>query len=420
MAKIYVSSTYSDLKEYREKVYHKLRELQHDVIAMEDYVASDQRPLDRCLKDVARSDLYIGVFAWRYGYIPPQNNPEHKSITELEYRKAVETGKPRLIFLLEEQTAWPPHDVDQTTGEGDQGKHIRELRTELKQQLLISLFHSPDQLAGLVAAAVTLWEKEQTKREVLDRRNQSLIEAASMQKAMFDDASQFAEKNVYPDQCDFVSDDLRAASKSIQELLVVITRLPITAGPLRFHLSKTLYHAEELASELTQLVIAFRPICRSGSRQTATKKNQIHLKLQELAQSLESSNRMLEQLTDSVQGEKTAVNPVIQLFSSTSAITSPDPVSPVPPAPAIPASTLIDFPNINTTQLREIMFSRFKFDPDDFKLLCIDMGTDYESLKEGGLELKISHLINYCISHNTYEALKQRLRSKFSDLQGQI
>jgi hypothetical protein len=39
MARIYISSTYSDLKEYRDKVYHKLRELQHDVVAFAQMVS---------------------------------------------------------------------------------------------------------------------------------------------------------------------------------------------------------------------------------------------------------------------------------------------------------------------------------------------------------------------------------------------
>jgi hypothetical protein len=44
--------------------------MRQDVIAMEHYVAADQRPLDKCLEDVCGCDLYIGLFAWRYGYIP--------------------------------------------------------------------------------------------------------------------------------------------------------------------------------------------------------------------------------------------------------------------------------------------------------------------------------------------------------------
>jgi Domain of unknown function (DUF4062) len=63
MARIYVSATYSDLKEHREKVYRVLRQLGHDAVAMEDYVATDQRPLVRCLADVEACDLYVGIFA---------------------------------------------------------------------------------------------------------------------------------------------------------------------------------------------------------------------------------------------------------------------------------------------------------------------------------------------------------------------
>ena len=104
MAKIYISSTYEDLKEYRESVYDSLRKMRHDVISMEDYVAQDQRPLQKCLRDVISCDIYIGIFAWRYGYIPQdeKDNPDKLSITELEYRKACDVQIPRLIFLLKD------------------------------------------------------------------------------------------------------------------------------------------------------------------------------------------------------------------------------------------------------------------------------------------------------------------------------
>ena len=69
MARIYISSTYEDL-EYREAVYRALRKMGHDVISMEYYVAQGQRPLQKCLEDVASCDIYIGIFAWKYGYIP--------------------------------------------------------------------------------------------------------------------------------------------------------------------------------------------------------------------------------------------------------------------------------------------------------------------------------------------------------------
>jgi tetratricopeptide (TPR) repeat protein len=155
MAKIYISSTFSDLKEYREAVYDALRAMRHDVIAMEDYVAADQRPLAKCLADVEACDLYLGIFAWRYGYIPEKDNPDKRSITELEYRRALSKGKPCLIFLLDENTPWPPPMIEH--GEG--GERLKRLREELGKDYLASFFKSSEGLARLASTAVSNWEK---------------------------------------------------------------------------------------------------------------------------------------------------------------------------------------------------------------------------------------------------------------------
>jgi hypothetical protein len=81
------------------------------VIAMEDYVATDERPLDKCLADVASCDIYIGIFAWRYGYVPPG---QERSITELEYRQAGQSSLERLTFLLDEDAPWPRSKKEMT------------------------------------------------------------------------------------------------------------------------------------------------------------------------------------------------------------------------------------------------------------------------------------------------------------------
>src|SRR4051794_13189000 len=97
MANVYVSSTFSDLETCRARVRETLQRRGHKDIAMELYGAQDKRPLDKCLEDVENCDLYIGIFTWRYGFIP---DGQTKSITDLEYNKAVEKGKSHLLFLL--------------------------------------------------------------------------------------------------------------------------------------------------------------------------------------------------------------------------------------------------------------------------------------------------------------------------------
>ena len=167
-SKVYISSTYEDLKEYREAVARILRKIADaKVIAMEDYVATDQRPLQKCLEDVSSSNIYVGIFAWRYGYRPNEpndENPNNLSITELEYRKAKEKGIPCLIFLLDKEE-WPLRFSDGTTQSGTTGDSINRLRNELKQNHSVSFFENKDALASNVLAAVTqMNESEDTKR----------------------------------------------------------------------------------------------------------------------------------------------------------------------------------------------------------------------------------------------------------------
>ena len=153
MTKIFVSSTFKDLEECRQKVNLTLRKMKLEDVAMEYFVAEDKTPVDKCLEDVASSDLYIGIFAWRYGYIPQEYEI---SITELEYRKAVETGKECLIFLLNEDVPWPPKYVDK----GEDAQKIEALRNELSTDHTVSFFNNPQGLASEVSASVHNWMKK--------------------------------------------------------------------------------------------------------------------------------------------------------------------------------------------------------------------------------------------------------------------
>lgn len=147
--------------DYREVVYRTLRQMKHDVVAMEDYVAADERPLARCLTDVEASDIYVGIFAWRYGYAPPTDNPDQLSITELEYRHAVKRGKTCLLFLLDPKAHWPKVEIDH----GEAQTRIHGLRRELEKDRLVAYFKNPDELATRVSVAVGQWERaEQVPR----------------------------------------------------------------------------------------------------------------------------------------------------------------------------------------------------------------------------------------------------------------
>jgi hypothetical protein len=95
--KIYVSSTKADLEEYRAALIETIRRLGHEPVHMEHYGPDARRPAEKVQADVAACDVYVCIVAWRYGFIPKGYDC---SITELEYRKAVEQKLPMWVFLL--------------------------------------------------------------------------------------------------------------------------------------------------------------------------------------------------------------------------------------------------------------------------------------------------------------------------------
>jgi hypothetical protein len=112
---------------------------------MEDYTARSGRPLDECLADVASCDVYVGLFAWRRGFMPPGHG---KGITELELEQAERSGKTVLLFLLAEDQPWSPKWIDEDK------RAIVAVRERLQGHYMVEWFRTPHDLASRVATAV--------------------------------------------------------------------------------------------------------------------------------------------------------------------------------------------------------------------------------------------------------------------------
>lgn len=149
MIKVFVSSTFQDLCECREQVRLALRRLGLIDVAMEYYVAESDRPVERCIADAQECDLYVGIFAWRYGYVPYGQNA---SITELEYRAARIAGKDCLIFLVADDAPWPMDQVE--VGAFDQ---IKRLREELAAVHVCAFFATAAELRVAVTEGIANW-----------------------------------------------------------------------------------------------------------------------------------------------------------------------------------------------------------------------------------------------------------------------
>ena len=147
---VYVSSTFIDLEGHRAALKTALEKARYDVECMEKYTAFDQPPLDRCLADVAATDVYVLLIAHRYGYRPLENNPQRRSITQLEYEQASRHGKPRLVFTVDRKQLWLPDWIDG----GDEAADLAAFRAEVEAAHGVNRFTTPDQLASLVLQAL--------------------------------------------------------------------------------------------------------------------------------------------------------------------------------------------------------------------------------------------------------------------------
>jgi hypothetical protein len=173
--RIFISSSFQDLQDYRLAAIRVLRQIGHEVVAMEDFVAGSEVPLKQMLDKVERCELYVGLFAWRYGFVPkptvksgddpadpkvPGATYGTTSITHYEYLHAKAKGIDRLAFLLDERVPWPPHLVDGFStldpAAPKDATAIRALRSELQLNAVVSYFSNPNDLEARVSAAVTV------------------------------------------------------------------------------------------------------------------------------------------------------------------------------------------------------------------------------------------------------------------------
>jgi hypothetical protein len=121
--------------------------LGHQDIAMEHYGAEPRPPIHKCLADVEESDIYIGIIGRRYGWVPPGYT---QSITEQEYRQAVRSEKPILVFLLADSAAeWPQADEAPELQSA-----LKTFREHLSRMHLLAPFVSCDELERKVFASL--------------------------------------------------------------------------------------------------------------------------------------------------------------------------------------------------------------------------------------------------------------------------
>jgi hypothetical protein len=144
----FVSSTYEDLKEHRAHVIRALRRSGIFVDPMEDWTAASDEPKVFSQERVKGCHFCVLLVAFRRGYVPEN---ETLSVTQLEYRAAMEKGMDVLVYILDEHAPWPDR-----FNELDRDPEIRAWRKHLEQRHGRELF-GPDPRSIDIAPAITRW-----------------------------------------------------------------------------------------------------------------------------------------------------------------------------------------------------------------------------------------------------------------------
>jgi hypothetical protein len=97
---VFVSSTYSDLREERQAAVEAILTVGHIPAGMELFAAGDQSQMEVIRQWIDDSDIFLLILGGRYGSIDLGSG---KSYIQLEYEHAVAVGKPLFACVVEER-----------------------------------------------------------------------------------------------------------------------------------------------------------------------------------------------------------------------------------------------------------------------------------------------------------------------------
>lgn len=191
---VFISSTSQDLRDHRSAVREALLDHGYHPIDMADFGARDDGATSACLEEVADADLFVGIYAWRYGFIPPGSST---SITEQEYDEAQRLGKPCFCFTIDDTHAWP----DELREGGESAELLRAFKARIDAERVRTTFTTPDNLALKVGSSLTRWEKKQHKL-TYEAASELLAGVSSL-----DDANQLVGEMLEAQEVEFEFED---------------------------------------------------------------------------------------------------------------------------------------------------------------------------------------------------------------------
>jgi rRNA processing protein Krr1/Pno1 len=138
---IFVSSTYSDLKEERESVINELTRVGYIAVGMEQFPATDEEQLEYIQKIIDESDYYVVIIRGKYGSLANDGI----SFTEKECDYALETKKPVLAFLVKNPGNLR---VDETDYDPEKAQKLIAFKKKLEEKRIVKYWEDGSRLVN--------------------------------------------------------------------------------------------------------------------------------------------------------------------------------------------------------------------------------------------------------------------------------
>lgn len=139
---VFISSTFTDLKEERKAIIEGLLNAKYIPAGMEMFTASNDEQFKYIKKIIDTCDYYVLIVGARYGSI---NSNTGVSFTEQEYDYAVEKGIPVLVFLHDD-----PYNLPVEKRDDDKRELLEKFRTKVSDGRLCKMWHKSSELTSLV------------------------------------------------------------------------------------------------------------------------------------------------------------------------------------------------------------------------------------------------------------------------------
>lgn len=145
--RVFISSTFVDLVDHRRAVANAVERLGLQLSRMEAFGARPEDATQACLAEIDSSELFVGIYAYRYGYVPPDASV---SITEAEFDHAFKNRRPTFCFFVDEGYSWPKQSIEEEPGLS----RLKAFKTRVQQLVVADSFTSPDVLATRVTSSI--------------------------------------------------------------------------------------------------------------------------------------------------------------------------------------------------------------------------------------------------------------------------